>query len=100
MSFVTARNFSNQYFSRAGRTFALAVLHEIDSPSRIFHEVLATIATDWRGCDSDDALCNMINVAGVSNRFSNLIVGLHSMAVLFYGIGVVALHSGCLLYTS
>ncbi|XP_012061479.1 PREDICTED: odorant receptor 13a-like [Atta cephalotes] len=32
----------------------------------------------------------MNNVANLSHRFSNLIIGLHSMAVLFYGIGVIA----------
>ena len=35
----------------------------------------------------------MNNVANLSHRFSNLIIGLHSMAVLFYGIGVIALRS-------
>lgn len=57
--------------------------------------MLATVASDWRRYgDADDALCSMVNVAGLSHRFANLIVGLHSMAVLFYGIGVVALRSG------
>jgi len=53
--------------------------------------VLASIATDWKECG--DALCSMNNVANLSHRFSNLIIGLHSMAVLFYGIGVIALRS-------
>ncbi|KAL0134074.1 hypothetical protein PUN28_001146 [Cardiocondyla obscurior] len=35
----------------------------------------------------------MSNMASLSSRFSNLIVGLHSIAVMFYGIGVIALHN-------
>ncbi|XP_018401491.1 PREDICTED: odorant receptor 13a-like [Cyphomyrmex costatus] len=58
---------------------------------RIFEDVLASIATDWKECG--DALYSMNNVANLSHRFSNLIIGLHSTAVLFYGIGVVALRS-------
>ncbi|XP_011065213.1 PREDICTED: odorant receptor 13a-like [Acromyrmex echinatior] len=58
---------------------------------RIFNDVLASIATDWKECG--DALYSMNNVANLSHRFSNLIIGLHSTAVLFYGIGVIALRS-------
>ncbi|XP_014480080.1 PREDICTED: odorant receptor 67c-like [Dinoponera quadriceps] len=59
---------------------------------RIFHDVVAGISTDWEECgEAGGALCNMINVASLSHRFSNLIIGLHSLAVLFYCIGVVAL---------
>lgn len=46
---------------------------------------------DWEECG--DALYSMSSVANLSHRFSNLIIGLHSTAVLFYGIGVVALRS-------
>ncbi|EFN75323.1 Putative odorant receptor 67c [Harpegnathos saltator] len=61
---------------------------------RIFHDVIASISTDWEECgETGDALCNMINVASLSHRFSNLIIGLHSMAVLFYCVGVVALRT-------
>ncbi|XP_011870745.1 PREDICTED: odorant receptor 13a-like [Vollenhovia emeryi] len=56
---------------------------------RVFNDVLASIATDWEECG--DALYGMSSVANLSQRFSNLIIGLHSTAVLFYGIGVVAL---------
>lgn len=50
-----------------------------------------SIATDWKECE--DALYSMSSVANLSHRFSNLIIGLHSTAVLFYGIGVVALRN-------
>ncbi|XP_025262850.1 odorant receptor 13a-like [Camponotus floridanus] len=64
---------------------------------RIFNNVLARIATDWKECgnaeDCGNAWCNMSNVAGLSHRFSNLIIGLHSVAVMVYGIGVVVLRS-------
>ncbi|XP_011156318.2 odorant receptor 13a [Solenopsis invicta] len=56
---------------------------------RIFNDVLASIATDWEKCG--DTLCSMSAVANLTHRFSNLIIGLHSTAVLFYCIGVVAL---------
>lgn len=59
--------------------------------------MLARIATDWKECgnaeDCGNAWCNMSNVAGLSHRFSNLIIGLHSVAVMVYGIGVVVLRS-------
>ncbi|XP_024891688.1 odorant receptor 4-like isoform X4 [Temnothorax curvispinosus] len=58
---------------------------------RIFNDVLTSIATDWKECGDD--LYSMSSVANMSHRFSNLIIGLHSTAVLFYGIGVVALRS-------
>ncbi|XP_077261321.1 uncharacterized protein LOC143896968 isoform X6 [Temnothorax americanus] len=58
---------------------------------RIFNDVLTSIATDWKECGDD--LYSMSSVANLSHRFSNLIIGLHSTAVLFYGIGVVALRS-------
>lgn len=60
---------------------------------RIFHDVIASISMDWEECGEagGGALCNMINVASLSHRLSNLIIGLHSIAVLFYCIGVVAL---------
>ncbi|XP_029662652.1 odorant receptor 13a-like [Formica exsecta] len=64
---------------------------------RIFNDVLARIATDWKECgnaeDCGNAWCNMSNVADLSHRFSNMIIGLHSMAVMVYGIGVVVLRS-------
>ncbi|XP_072750601.1 odorant receptor 82a-like isoform X1 [Anoplolepis gracilipes] len=64
--------------------------------SRIFNDVLARIATDWKECEGAEncgnAWYNMSYVAGLSQRFSNLIIGLHSIAVMFYGIGVVVLH--------
>lgn len=64
--------------------------------SRIFNDVLARIAMDWKECgnagDCGNAWCNMSNVASLSQRFSNLIIGLHSVAVIVYGIGVVVLH--------
>lgn len=55
--------------------------------------MIASISTDWEEeCgEADGSLRNMINVANMSHRFSNLIIGLHSVAVLFYCIGVVAL---------
>ncbi|XP_072750602.1 odorant receptor 13a-like isoform X2 [Anoplolepis gracilipes] len=63
---------------------------------RIFNDVLARIATDWKECEGAEncgnAWYNMSYVAGLSQRFSNLIIGLHSIAVMFYGIGVVVLH--------
>ncbi|KAL6254490.1 hypothetical protein P5V15_014543 [Pogonomyrmex californicus] len=58
---------------------------------RIFNDVLTSITTDWEECR--DSLYNMNSVANMSHRFSNLIIGLHSTAVLFYGIGVVALRN-------
>ncbi|XP_011688858.1 PREDICTED: odorant receptor 13a-like [Wasmannia auropunctata] len=58
---------------------------------RIFSDVLTSIATDWEECG--DASYSMSSVANLSHRFSNLIIGLHSSAVLFYCIGVVALRS-------
>lgn len=61
---------------------------------RIFHDVIASISMDWEECgEAGGTLCNMINVASLSHRFSNLIIGLHSVAVLFYCIGVVALRT-------
>lgn len=54
--------------------------------------MLTSIATDWKECGED--LYSMNSVANLSHRFSNLIIGLHSTAVLFYGIGVVALRDG------
>ncbi|KAH0956796.1 OrV21 [Eciton burchellii] len=60
---------------------------------RIFHDVLAIIATDWDECKSvGDTLCTMTIVGNLCHRFSNSIIGLHSIAVLFYCIGVLALH--------
>jgi len=49
--------------------------------------VLTIIATDWEDCG--DALYSMNNVANLSHRFSNWIIVLHPMSVLFYDIGVV-----------
>lgn len=60
---------------------------------RIFHDVIASISTDWEDECGEAAPCNMISVASLSRRFSNLIIGLHSVAVLFYCIGVVALRT-------
>lgn len=61
---------------------------------RIFHDALAIIATDREDCEEvGDALRTMSNVANLCHRFSNSIIGLHSVAVVFYGIGVVALRS-------
>lgn len=53
--------------------------------------MLASIATDWEECG--DGLYSMSGVASLSHRFSNFIIGLHSTAVVFYCIGVVALRS-------
>lgn len=61
---------------------------------RIFSDVMASIAADWKECrNAGDVACSMSGVANLCHRFSNLIVGLHSTAVLAYCIGVVALRS-------
>lgn len=55
--------------------------------------MLERIATDWKECGTPEDYGNMNSVAGLSQRFSNLIIGLHSVAVMVYGIGVVVLRS-------
>ncbi|KAF3054630.1 Odorant receptor 082 [Nylanderia fulva] len=61
---------------------------------RIFNDVLERIASDWQECGTPEDCGNMNSVAGLSQRFSNLIIGLHSVAVMVYGIGVVVLSGG------
>ncbi|XP_036141359.1 odorant receptor 13a isoform X2 [Monomorium pharaonis] len=93
LGFPTIRKIADHNFIVSG---AMKIFNEL-SPARsstgrrIFNDVLASITMDWEECR--DTLCTMSGVANLSQRFSNLIIGLHSMAVLFYCIGVVALRS-------
>ncbi|KYQ60523.1 Putative odorant receptor 13a [Trachymyrmex zeteki] len=60
--------------------------------SRIFHDVLAAMAADWREATSNE-IHIMMNKANLSRRFSNVIIGLHSVAVMCFGIEVLASHT-------
>lgn len=58
----------------------------------IFHDVLAAMAADWREATSNE-IHIMMNKANLSRRFSNVIIGLHSVAVMCFGIEVLASHT-------
>ncbi|KYM97079.1 Putative odorant receptor 13a [Cyphomyrmex costatus] len=57
--------------------------------SRIFYDVLAAMAADWREATNSETQI-MISKANLSRRFSNVIIGLHSVAVFCFGIEVLA----------
>ncbi|KAL0111058.1 hypothetical protein PUN28_012802 [Cardiocondyla obscurior] len=59
--------------------------------SRIFYDVLAAMAADWKEVTSNEVHI-MTNKAILSRRFSNVIIGLHSVAVCCFGIEVLASH--------
>ncbi|XP_019699272.1 odorant receptor 4-like isoform X1 [Harpegnathos saltator] len=56
--------------------------------SRIFNDVLASMAIDWREAALNDVQI-MTGKASLSRYFSNLIIGLHSAAAFSYGLGVL-----------
>lgn len=58
----------------------------------IFYDVLATMAADWKEAAINE-LHVMTRKANLSRRFSNVIIGLHSVAVFSYGIGVLVSHT-------
>ncbi|XP_018348722.1 PREDICTED: uncharacterized protein LOC108752420 [Trachymyrmex septentrionalis] len=60
--------------------------------SRIFYNVLAAMAADWREATSSE-MHIMMSKANLSRRFSNVIIGLHSVAVMCFGIEVLASHT-------
>lgn len=53
----------------------------------MLHDVIASMDTDWKDV-TNSHMHIMISKANLSHRFSNLIVGLHSLTVALYGIGV------------
>ncbi|KYM83374.1 Putative odorant receptor 13a [Atta colombica] len=59
---------------------------------RIFYDVLAAMAADWREATSNE-MHIMMSKANLSRRFSNVIIGLHSVAVMCFGIEVLASHT-------
>ncbi|XP_011065191.1 PREDICTED: odorant receptor 24a-like [Acromyrmex echinatior] len=60
--------------------------------SRIFYDVLAAMAADWREATSSE-MHIMMSKANLSRRFSNVIIGLHSVAVMCFGIEMLASHT-------
>ncbi|XP_039310426.1 uncharacterized protein LOC120358860 isoform X2 [Solenopsis invicta] len=56
--------------------------------SRIFYDVLAAMAADWREAAISE-MDTMMSKANLSRRFSKVIVGLHSIAVVCFGIEVL-----------
>ncbi|KAH0956772.1 OrV12 [Eciton burchellii] len=59
---------------------------------RIFHDILNMMARDRDECTSDWAAYSMSRTIYVSHRSSNFIIGLYSMSVFLYGIGVLIAH--------
>ncbi|XP_050458066.1 odorant receptor 4-like [Cataglyphis hispanica] len=60
---------------------------------RIFYDILMIMARDRSECATDWAVCSMSRTIYVSHRSSNLIIGLYSMSVFLYGIGVLFAHA-------
>ncbi|KAL6429659.1 hypothetical protein ACFW04_007525 [Cataglyphis niger] len=60
---------------------------------RIFYDILMIMARDRSECATDWAVCSMSRTIYVSHRSSNLIIGLYSMSVFLYGIGVLFGHA-------
>lgn len=58
----------------------------------IFYDALAVMATDWKEAAISDVRI-MVNKANLSRHFSNVIIGLHSIGALSYGIGVLVTHT-------
>jgi len=58
----------------------------------VFYDVLAAMAADWREATSNE-MHIMMSKANLSRRFSNVIIGLHSVAVMCFGIEVLASHT-------
>jgi len=55
----------------------------------IFYDALAAMAADWEVAASSE-IHIMMNKANLSRRFSNVIIGLHSVAACCFGIEVLA----------
>ncbi|KAM0736512.1 Odorant receptor 2a [Formica fusca] len=56
--------------------------------SRIFYDALAAMVSDWKEATVND-VHTMTSKANLSRRFSNVIIGLHSVGAFSYGIGVL-----------
>ncbi|XP_072750610.1 odorant receptor 13a-like [Anoplolepis gracilipes] len=57
---------------------------------RLFDEILAMMAEDWNDCaKSDIEMHEAVNKAKMSNRIANAMMTLHTVVVLFYGIGII-----------
>ncbi|KAL6254521.1 hypothetical protein P5V15_014574 [Pogonomyrmex californicus] len=63
--------------------------------SRIFYDALAAMAADWKETTIGEmhTMTTMTSKANLSRRFSNVIIGLHSIAACSYGIGVLVSHA-------
>ncbi|GAB1863028.1 Odorant receptor [Camponotus japonicus] len=60
--------------------------------SRIFYDALAAMVSDWKEATIND-MHTMTSKANLSRRFSNVIIGLHSVGAFTYGIGVLVSHT-------
>ncbi|XP_011862399.1 PREDICTED: odorant receptor 4-like isoform X2 [Vollenhovia emeryi] len=60
--------------------------------SRIFYDVLAAMAADWKEAANNEVHI-MTSKENLSRRFSNVIIGIHSAAVCCFGIEVLASHT-------
>lgn len=58
----------------------------------IFYDALAAMTTDWREATVSE-MHIMTSKANLSRRFSNVIIGIHSVAVFCFGIEVLASHT-------
>lgn len=56
---------------------------------RLFDEILTMMAEDWNDCKSDIEMHEVINKAKASNHIANAMITLHTVVVLFYGIGII-----------
>ncbi|GAB1863064.1 Odorant receptor [Camponotus japonicus] len=58
---------------------------------RIFHEILTMMAEDWNDCAKNDIeMHEAVNKAKTSNRITNVIMIIHTVAVLLYGDLILA----------
>ncbi|XP_014480073.1 PREDICTED: uncharacterized protein LOC106747236 [Dinoponera quadriceps] len=57
---------------------------------RIFNRILKIMAEDWKNCaNSDIEMSKAVNNAKISDYIANAMISLHTLAVLFYGIGIM-----------
>ncbi|GAB1863066.1 Odorant receptor [Camponotus japonicus] len=56
---------------------------------RLFDEILTMMAEDWNDCKSDIEMHEAINKAKASSHIANAMITLHTVVVLFYGIGII-----------
>ncbi|XP_029165587.1 uncharacterized protein LOC114936506 [Nylanderia fulva] len=68
---------------------------------RIFDKVLTMMAEDWNECtNSDVEIHEILNKEKISNYITNMIITLHTVLVIFYGISIILDNVDIANYTS